>query len=241
MTTLSTLRELFRTQSAKDTLDANSDPSVTLADQYINIAVREIVKTDSPVEFLSFSGVTVNIASGVNYIAIPSTIMRVDRVLINNSDASLIELQKMTWTQFNDFYGLENLYDSTITGTPESFCERNAKIMFNRFPDYSYTNGVRLLGLEAPVEMTDTGHVSGLPIEYDLLITYTALAIFYQKENEDNGELLKRFIELRDMERAKIKEQNEVAENEIVTLDSRVWVPSGIASRINQNRYYTGL
>lgn len=240
MSILSTLRELFRTQSAKDSIDANSDPSVTLVDNYINMAVREIILTDRPKEYYTIEPVQTNIFRTNNYLVKPSDILVVDKVLIYDENNKLKELKKLTYSKMVDLFGLNNIYDFDNSGTPDYFCEVNTNLLLNKYPSYNYVSGALLFGIETPTIMNDPDFGTLLPIEYDLLIIYTALTYFYQKENEDNGELLKKFIELRDMERAKFAFQSEPLSNDSMYFDNKIYKSSGLNSSYSNPYIFFG-
>lgn len=232
--TLQTLLTLLENQINIGVTSSSTEITQTLLTIYINRSIEKIAREIKPRELRNSSAIAIDITSGNNSVSLPSTILVPEYLYFVDSDGKYNSLLQRTLKQIIDLENPQNFFDTSNTGTPSYYAIEGTAITFNKHFDYSGVGSIKLYGLTPPTTLS-IASLSGtteLPTLYDLLITYTASVLFYQKDSDVNRLTL--FNNLMMTEKNHVMLAINTNTEQIIDLDNNIFAsPDGF------NRYKT--
>lgn len=214
---LGTLRTLLEDQLNVGTTSNATDPTNTLLNSYINKSIRRIARMDKPQELLSATPSSINITANTNTVSVPSTLIYYDLVYYKNSSGSFIRLTAKDIKQMIDAEGSSNFFDSTNTGDPSYYAIRGDSILFNKYFSRTDTSSINVYGVSVPTTLSSDSDTTELSNDYDMLITYEAAILFYQKDDDVQNQ--NKFQLLARQERNELSLFLDTNNESVITLD----------------------
>jgi len=234
--TLLVLRNLLEAQLDIDTTTTTSDPTSTLLNNYINKAIRKIIRRDRPQEYKIVTPIGINTVSGQNTVAVPSTIAIPEMVYYLNTSGKYQQLKALSYDILIQQASSENLFDSSYTGTPNYYAWQGGYLIFDRYFSSSQTNGVKVLGVKPLTTLSLDASTSDLPEDYDMLITYEAASLYYQKDADFNS--ISVYNQLIENERKELKIALDDGKSSQMYLDPNIFCNQKIANINNPGVFF---
>ncbi len=182
--TLLSLRGLLEDQIDVGVTDSSTDPTSTLLNSYINTSIRKIAREIKPRELLSATPFTANIVTGTNSVALPATVLVPDLVYVTDQNGKVNEVRQRDLKKMVAAESSISFFDSTNVGLPGFYTIRGTSILFNRYFYYSVSGGIKIFGVAPPTTLSLDADVTELPQDYNMLITYLAAILYYQKDDD---------------------------------------------------------
>lgn len=188
--TLAQIRSLLETQIDSGITTTATDPTSTILNTYINTSILQIAYEIKPKELLLSSPPSgINIVSGQNTASFPSSILVPDCVYVLDINLKAYEVFNRQFRRLIELEGSTKFFDTNNIGRPSIYAIRGNSLVFNRYFDYSLSNGIKIYGVSRPDSLTLDADESPLPQEYDLLIVYKAAILFYQKDDDQQNQI----------------------------------------------------
>lgn len=200
--TLGTIRALVENQIDVQPTTAATDPSSTLLNSYINNSIRLIARRDRPRELQSATVTQADITVNTNTISIPAAIFLPDLVYYTAPGGSITRLLYKPVKQMIQNVPTKDFFDSTVTGDPSYYDVRGTSILFDNHFSRTATNAIKIYGLGFPTTLVEDTDTTELPVDYDMLITYQTLILFFQRDDDTANQV--KYQNLAELERQQL-------------------------------------
>ncbi len=217
MSNLGQLRNLLENQIDSETTTVSTDPTSTILNTYINNAIRRITRKDRPRELYSATVTTADITISTNTVSIPSGIFIPDLVYYEYSSGTVFQLNQKPIQELVIAESANRFFDSTNLGDPSYYDVRGTSLIFNKYFSRTATDAIKIYGMNFPTNLSTDSDETELPSDYDLLITYEAAILFYQKDDDLENQI--KFQNLASGERAELRVFLRTNDSQIVELD----------------------
>ena len=181
--TLAQLRTLLESQIESGVTDSNSNPSSTILNTYITKAIRKIAIDLKPRELMSSIPENVNIVVGQNTAAFPTTLYIPTSVWYKDSNNNYKQLIPINVKDMVIKEGASNFFNPSNIGNPSYYSLGGSNLVLNRYFDRTETGAIKVFGIKHPTTLSDSTECD-LSEDYDLLITYFAAYLYYQKDED---------------------------------------------------------
>jgi len=219
--TLLVLRTLLEDQLDTGTTSGTTDPTETLLNTYINKAIRKIVRRDTPRELLNADAISANIVAGANTVTLPATILVPLTVYYKFTGGAFRQLRNKPIKKLIDFESPNNYFNSTNQGDPNYWTLRGTSLVFNKQASRTEANAIKIMGVAPPSTLSADVDTTELPIDYDLLVSYEAAVLFYQRDDDVVNQ--QKYQQLAIFERAELKLSLDSNEEDQIDLDPYVF------------------
>lgn len=237
--TLKEIRTLLENQIDSGETSVDTDPTSTILDTYINNAIRKIVRKDRPRELYSAAVSTAGITINTNTVSLPSDVFIPDLVYYENSSGTVVPLLQKGVKEMIDIQGSNSFFDTTNTGDPTYYDVKGTSLLFNKYFSRTDTDAIKIYGMGFPTTLTaalETTTQTELPIDYDLLISYEAAILFYQKD--DDFENQRKFEILAKQERDDHRTFLRTNDSSAIELDPNHYLGKGQNALNNPNIFF---
>jgi hypothetical protein len=219
MVSLLDIRTLLEDQIDSGVTSSGTDPSASLLNSYINEAILECVIELKPRELRSATASSINITSGQNTATFPTGLVVPEIVYISDSNSKYRELQQKRLKDMIEITGASAFFDTNNSGTPCFYSVRGGTMTFDKYFDYTISDGIKVYGLNYPTVLSADVDETELPLTYKLLIVYKAAVLFYQKDDDVNNQ--QKFMMLAREKADKLSAGLDVNDSDYITLDPR--------------------
>lgn len=180
---LATLRSLLVGQIDVKTPDVGTNPSITLINKYINLAIREITREQHPEEMKIATPTSVAVVAGTNSASYPTTLYIPDMVYLKNNAGKYKELRPKSLKWIINLEG-QKFFDGSNPADGDFFCVRGGKIIVNKYFLNTDAAGLLVYGMQIPTVLVNDVDMCDLTSDWDLAIAYKAAVYFYQRDDD---------------------------------------------------------
>ncbi len=176
------------------TTTADTVPSNTNINDFINTVTREVGRRIKPVELQNSTPLDHSITSGTNKVTLNTTLLYPQIVYYFNSQGKGRQLVERDLQQMIVIEGANNFFDSSNTGDPSYFAYRGREIVTNKYFNRTDATGIRIFGITKPTVLSSDSDETDLSDDYDMLVIFKVTALCYQiiddTENQTKYEML---------------------------------------------------
>lgn len=223
--TLSVLRQLLEDQLAVGTTSTATDPTLTLLNSYINTSIRKIARQDKPRELEIATPTQADITINTNVVAVPTSFIVPELVYYSDSGGSIKRIIRKDLKEILEINSGKAFFDTAVTGDPNYYTVRGTSLLFDKHFSRTETNAINIYGIGVPSTLVDGTDTTELPIDYDMLITYEAAILFYQRD--DDTENQNKFTNVAAQERASIVLHLDTNDEDHIRLDPDTFAGNG--------------
>jgi hypothetical protein len=161
-----------------------TDPTSTLLNSYINTSIRLIARRDRPKELENSTVTQADITVNTNTASIPSTILIPQLVYYTASGGNIYPLIYKSLKKMIQQVPNKDFFDSTVTSDPNYYDVRGTSFIFDTHFDRTESNALKIYGVTYPTTLVNDSDTIELPTDYDMLIAYQTLILFYQRDDD---------------------------------------------------------